>query len=147
MDENRKKHNSEQIDDLLQSVIDSDCDVELRNLFVAVATNLKTLNESIESAHHRLDSRKSEFADLMDEFRRLSKEVSESNALQKSQTEACKAMVEAIQMQIDMMTKSNKRQWLFTLFVSIITLVSCFGAMKGASTAASIWNIVKVFAP
>lgn len=147
MDENRKKHNSEQIDDLLQSVIDSDCDVELRNLFVSVATNLKTLNESIESAHHRLDSRKSEFADLMDEFRRLSKEVSESNALQKSQTEACKAMVEAIQMQIDMMTKSNKRQWLFTLFVSIITLVSCFGAMKGASTAASIWNIVKVFAP
>ena len=147
MDENRKKHNSEQIDDLLQSVIDSDCDVELRNLFVAVANNLKTLNESIESAHHRLDSRKSEFADLMVEFRRLSKEVSESNALQKSQTEACKAMVEAIQMQIDMMTKSYKRQWLFTLFVSIITLVSCFGAMKGASTAASIWNIVKVFAP
>lgn len=147
MDESRKRKNAEQIDDLMQKVLDSDCDVDLRNLFVSVANSLRMLNESIESAHHRLDSRKEEFEKLMDEFRILSSEVSKSNALQKNQTEACKAMVEAVQMQIDMMSKSNKRQWLFTLFVSIITLVSCFGAMKGASTAASIWNIVKVFAP
>lgn len=147
MDAERRKKNEEMIDDLMQTVIDSDCDTELRNLFISVANALKTLNESIESAHYRLDTRKTEFKDLMEEFKKLAKEVSESNSLQKAQTDACKAMVDAIRQQVALMTRSNKRQWLFTAFVSAITLLSCFGALKGASTAASIWNIVKVFAP
>ena len=147
MDADRKRRIEEQIDDLMQSVIDSDCDDDLRELFIMVSHSMKTLNDSIESAHHRLDNRKIEFEELLEEFRTLSKCVSESNIAQKQQTEACKKMLMTMDRQIESMHKSSNRQLIFTVIISSVTLVSMFDALKGASTAASIWNIVKVLVP
>lgn len=147
MDENRKKVIKNDLDELMQKVIDSDCDANLKNLFVDTVGSMKILNDSIEDAHARLDNRKEEFSRMLKDFRKLSEEVSESTASQKEQTKVCKKMVDAMNNQIQVMYKSTRRTHLFIGILIAITMVSMFGAVKGATTASSIWNIVKVFIP
>ena len=147
MDLERKKFISEQLDDLGQMVEDSSCDCELKNLFLETVASLKTLNTNIELAHARLDTRKSEYNDILAEFKSLAQKVSESTASQKEQTDACKEMVNTMRRQIKEIQKNNRRQMAFTATVIALTLVSMFGAVKGATTASSIWNVIKVLIP
>lgn len=147
MDPERKKLIINQLDELGQMVEESSCDVELKNLFLETVESLKMLNTNIELAHSRLDTRKNEYKDILEEFKSLAQKVSESTASQKEQTDACKEMVNTMRRQIKEIQKNNKRQMAFTATVIALTLISMFGAVKGATTASSIWNVIKVLIP
>ena len=147
MDPARKKLIINQLDELGQMVEESSCDAELKNLFLETVESLKMLNTNIELAHSRLDTRKNEYKDILEEFKSLAQKVSESTASQKEQTDACKEMVNTMRRQIKEIQKNNKRQMAFTATVIALTLISMFGAVKGATTASSIWNVIKVLIP
>lgn len=147
MDPERKKLIINQLDELGQMVEESSCDAELKNLFLETVESLKMLNTNIELAHSRLDTRKNEYKDILEEFKSLAQKVSESTASQKEQTDACKEMVNTMRRQIKEIQKNNKRQMAFTATVIALTLISMFGAVKGATTASSIWNVIKVLIP
>ena len=116
-------------------------------MFLETVESLKMLNINIELAHSRLDTRKNEYKDVLEEFKSLAQKVSESTASQKEQTDACKEMVNTMRRQIKEIQKNNKRQMAFTATVIALTLISMFGAVKGATTASSIWNVIKVLIP
>lgn len=147
MDQDRILKNKQELDLLIQEVYDSECPIETKDLFMRVATSLKTLNDSIESAHFRLDKRKHEFEDIMNEFKILSQEVAKLTESQNESNKACTLLIKSMEKQVHELKKSYRRQNLYTLIVIAVTLVSMFGAVKGATTASSIWNIVKVLIP
>lgn len=147
MDIERTRKVGEEIDNLIQEVLDSSCDNELRNLFVMTACSLKDLYEDVEHAHKRLDARKKEYQDLLEQFKKLSEQIAECNSLQVEQTKACKALVECLQTQIDSMNRSVKHQRWFIMIVSVVTLGASYGTLKGLSMASSIWSAIKLFIP
>lgn len=109
MDSGRKKIINDQLEELAQMVEDSSCDADLKNLFLETVETMKILNENVELAHVRLDTRKSEYNDMLAEFKSLAKEVAESTASQKEQTDACKEMVLATKKQLTVIQRNNRR--------------------------------------
>lgn len=147
MDSGRKKIINDQLEELAQMVEDSSCDADLKNLFLETVETMKILNENVELAHVRLDTRKSEYNDMLAEFKSLAKEVAESTASQKEQTDACKEMVLAMKKQLTVIQRNNRRMLTFAAAIIAITLISSFGAVKSATLASSIWNVIKVLIP
>lgn len=147
MDYEIRSRNKDLLDDLIQQVYESECPSETKDLFMKVAASLQTLNDSIETAHSRLDKRKDEFQNIMDEFKTLSQEVAKLTESQNESNKACMTLIKSMDKQVAELKRSYKRQNLYTLIVIAVTLISMFGAVKGATTASSIWNIVKVLIP
>lgn len=147
MDKLIKSNNEKILEDLLQDILDSECPEDTKNLFIEVGLSLKTINQSIESAHMRLDKRKDEFREIMQEFMTLSNDVKKLTNEQSENNKACLMLIKSMEKQVAELKKSYKRQNLYTVIVIAITLISMFGSVKGATTASSIWNIVKVLIP
>lgn len=147
MDMSRKIAINGQLDELAQNVLDSECDDTIKNLFSETVRAIRTVNDSCERAHERLDERKSEYQELLVEFKSLSAEVSKATLSQQEQTNACKKMALEMKRQVEVVNKAYKRQAVFSGCVIAITLMSLFGAVKGATTASSIWNVIKLLIP
>lgn len=142
-----RDRNKDTLDSLAQQVYDSECPLETKNLFINVVNSMHVLNESIEAAHGRLDKRKTEYEKILKEFKKVSEQVVKLTDSQVEQNKICMTLIESVRKEVEALNRAFRRQNLFTAIVIALTLISMFGAVKGATTASSIWNIVKVLIP
>lgn len=147
MDESIRQRNKEILDTLMQNVLDSDCPIATKDLFVSVAQSMQVLNESIESAHTRLDHRKDEYNEILEEFQKLYIEVAKLTETQSENNKACIALIKTVDRQVKEVRKAYKRQHLYTALVIVTVMLSSMGVFKTVTTTSSIWNIVQTLIP
>ena len=147
MDLNRKNAINEQIDNLSQNVLNSECDTAVKSLLSETVNVIRFVNENVEIAHGRLDDRKSEFAEILNEFKEIQISQKEQSDECRKMVEYCKKIVDSNKVQIAEIKRNSRRHTLFTAILIGLSIISMFGAVKGATVASSIWNVVKVFIP
>ena len=137
MDENRTNKTKERLDELKQEVLDLDVDIPVKNVLSHTVGIIEDLREDVENAHHRIDRRKEEHNEMMEKLTKLEVELKKSNKIQAE-------INQTITKQASEADKVGRRRWVFMVILTVVMLANTFGSFKGASIAASIWNVLKV---
>ena len=142
MDEKGKKKFDSDIQNLEESIYGSALDTESKNLFLSISGLMKTMHADTQTAHMRIDHRKDEMKQMKDSIDSLSKNVDKMADKIGDLTRSQAGIIQMFNKHLESQKANSRRMAIYITVISVISMIGTFGSLKGASIAASIWNVI-----